>query len=111
MVSLQILAENPLLLGENLIPMSSAGKHFPVSVQRSTVERWVRRGVAGAKLETVRVGGKRFTSLEAITRFLHAQQLQGHQPVTTPKPSMTKAELEAGRKRYGLPDPQEPSLN
>jgi len=110
MVSLQISHENPQLLEESLIPMSTAGRHFPACVQRSTVERWVRRGVNGIKLETVRVGGKRFTTHEAITRFLHAQQSQGPQ-TAAPKPAMTKAELEAGRRRFSLPEPLEPSLN
>ena len=110
MVSLQILTENPQLLEENLIPMSTAGKHFPAGVQRSTVERWVRKGVSGVMLETVRIGGKRFTSIEAITRFLYAQQLQGPQ-IANPKPTMSKAEIAAGRKRFGLPEPNEPNLN
>ena len=109
------ILENPELLEgkEDLIPMSTAGKHVPPKgVNRSTVERWTRIGVKGIKLETVRVGGRRYTTLGSIQKFLIAQQKTGEQgEPTTPKPSMTKAEIEAGRKRFGLPEPQEPSLN
>ena len=113
MSSQQIFNENPDLLTQDLIPMSKAGKKFPVPVGRSTVERWARIGVTcggyRVRLETVRIGGKRFTSTEAIIRFLVAQQLsQGSQTAASnPKSSMSKAEIEAGRKRFNLPTPLE----
>jgi hypothetical protein len=36
----------------------------------STLWRWRTRGVNGIRLETFKVGKKRFTSLEAIARFI-----------------------------------------
>jgi hypothetical protein len=40
------------------------------------VRRWADTGVDGVVLETVKVGGRRFTSLEAIERFL--SRINGH---------------------------------
>ncbi len=36
----------------------------------STLHRWRLRGIAGVRLETVRCGGKRLCSVEAVRRFL-----------------------------------------
>ena len=35
----------------------------------SACYRWIQRGVRGAKLEAIRVGGSTYTSMEAIQRF------------------------------------------
>jgi len=58
---------------EQLIPISHAAKAVPGrGVHRSTVYRWVMKGVNGIKLESVKRGGGRFTSREAIDRFIVA---------------------------------------
>ena len=36
----------------------------------STLHRWRLRGIAGVRLETVRVGGRRLCSVEAVRRFV-----------------------------------------
>jgi len=58
---------------ENLIPLSEARDHVPPrrghKVHRATLFRWAQRGLRGIKLETVKIGGARFTSLEALERF------------------------------------------
>ena len=46
--------------------LAAVAKRFGVTVK--TVRRWVR-GVGGRQLETAKLGGKRYTSLEAIQRF------------------------------------------
>lgn len=38
-------------------------------VHISTVFRWRQRGARGVKLETVLIGGNRYTSVEALHRF------------------------------------------
>lgn len=65
---------------EQLVPISKAGGHFPGRRPcRETVYRWLLRGAAvqgtneRVKLESVRQGGLRYTSHEAIKRFLAAQ--------------------------------------
>src|SRR5436190_235143 len=57
------------LLAETLIPFSQAARELPGRPHRATLHRWRSRGVRGVKLETCLVGGRRFTSYEAIKRF------------------------------------------
>lgn len=42
------------------------------NVNLSTVWRWATRGVRGVVLESLRIGGKRFTTEEAFVRFANA---------------------------------------
>jgi len=51
----------------------------------STLHRWRLRGIAGVHLETVRCGGKRLCSVEAVRRFLSAvtAATDGPQTATT----------------------------
>ena len=57
---------------ETLVPLSEAAAHVPQAPHASTVQRWFLRGVRGVRLETVLIGGKRFTSVEALDRFHRA---------------------------------------
>lgn len=63
------------LANEQLIPFSQARDEFPgrKRVGLATLHRWRQRGVRGGIiLETMVVGGVRFTSREAIQRFVAA---------------------------------------
>ena len=56
---------------ETLIPLTQAAKLIPgCGVHISTLHRWRLRGIRGVRLETILIGGKRFTSVEAIDRFI-----------------------------------------
>ena len=57
------------LLEESLIPISDIPKHLPVRIHISTGRRWYTRGVREHKLETALIGGRRYTSLQALSRF------------------------------------------
>ena len=59
------------LRAETLIPFCKAPAHIPGRPHISTLHRW-RLGVRGRKLETIIRGGRRFTSLEAIHRFMYS---------------------------------------
>tara|TARA_R110001592_G_scaffold353763_1_gene652906 strand:+ start:423 stop:674 length:252 start_codon:yes stop_codon:yes gene_type:complete len=64
-------AANPLkLLTEDVIQFKEVPALLQKRVHVSTAWRWANRGVNGIKLETVNVGGKRLTSVQAVTRFL-----------------------------------------
>lgn len=70
---------------ETLISLIQARQRIPGSPHCATVRRWCHEGLHGVVLETVMVGGRRFTSQEAITRFIerlsHGQhQTTGSQP-------------------------------
>jgi hypothetical protein len=60
---------------ENLILLSDVPKSLPKRrgkpVHLSACYRWMKTGLSGVRLETVLVGGQRFTSTEALNRFWH----------------------------------------
>ena len=62
------------LLTEDVVSMSDAAKLFPGGVSVASIYRWADRGVKGVKLETIRYGSKRQTSVQAVHRFLSRTQ-------------------------------------
>ena len=63
------------LAGEEHITFIQAARLFPGKrPSQSTLCRWALRGLHGIKLESFRVGGRRYTSTEAVLRFLEATQ-------------------------------------
>lgn len=66
---------------ETLIDFASAARELPgraVCIQ--TLHRWRLRGVRGAKLESCIIGGRRFTSREAVARFIAGQNASESPP-------------------------------
>jgi hypothetical protein len=59
------------LANEKLLSLSQAARSLPGPPHPNTLWRWHQRGVRGVKLETVLIGGRRFTSFEALERFVH----------------------------------------
>lgn len=57
---------------ENLISLREAARLFPRPPSLATLWRWVYRGVRGIRLDSVVCGGRRYTSAEAVQRFLVA---------------------------------------
>jgi hypothetical protein len=55
---------------ERLILLSAAAAYIPGRPHSSTLFRWWRDGSRGIKLESLLVGGRRYTSVEAIERFI-----------------------------------------
>lgn len=68
------------LLTEELVTMNEAAKLVPGGVHIGTLYRWAEGGIkpvggkVNVKLETVRVGTKRRTSVQALHRFLKRTQ-------------------------------------
>jgi hypothetical protein len=63
-----------LLTAEKLIPLREAPSHLPrrsngKTLHISAIYRWMRSGVRGVRLETLKLGGTTYTSLEALQRF------------------------------------------
>ena len=54
---------------EHLMSFSAAAKSLPGRPNIATLWRWRTHGVRGVKLETILVGGRRYTSQEALERF------------------------------------------
>ena len=62
------------ILGETLVSLKDACGLVPgrKKLGLPTIQRWRRDGVRGVRLETTLVAGRRFTSREAIERFLES---------------------------------------
>jgi hypothetical protein len=59
---------------ESLITLAEASRLLPGRPSAATLWRWRNRGVAGGrKLETVVIGGRPYTSREALARFARQQ--------------------------------------
>ena len=110
------IQNHPEIFNETIVPFHKAHKHFPHKPSPSSVQRWFRRGVSTPHghfyLETAVLGGRRFTSEEAIQRFLVVQQGQRTpQSNSVPVPTsngMTAAERKREMKRLGLRPQGEP---
>lgn len=63
-----------LELNDELFPLTQAGRHWPLREPPSvcTVIRWATKGVGKerVRLETIKVGGRRYTSRAALARFV-----------------------------------------
>lgn len=59
------------LASEHLLTLAHAAKSLPNRPHVSTIHRWRLRGVRGVRLETLMVGGVRYTSSEALQRFFN----------------------------------------
>jgi hypothetical protein len=61
------------LASETIISLSEVPKHLPAKRGRrfhlATIYRWAQCGLRGVRLETLRLGGSRVTSVEALQRF------------------------------------------
>lgn len=61
--------EHPITL--SLVPIHVPGRRGK-KVHSSSVYRWATKGARGRVLESVMVGGIRYTTIEAVRRFLTA---------------------------------------
>lgn len=63
------------LQSESLLSLQQSRTAFPGGKRLSlaTLHRWRLKGVRGTRLETILIGGQRYTSTEAIERFIAAQ--------------------------------------
>ena len=59
-------------LSETLVSPTDATRHVPGRPHVSSIWRWFSTGCRGVKLESLVCAGRRYTSLEAIERFVAA---------------------------------------
>lgn len=81
---------------EDLVGLADAAKHLAErfqstgrKVHTSTVWRWASKGVGGVVLESVKFGGARVTSKQALARFFDALGRNGRaEPADSQQPSL-----------------------
>lgn len=84
---------------ETILSFNEARTAFPGGKRLSlaTLHRWRLHGVRGIRLETALIGGSRYTSAEAISRFIAAQN-RDETPAPQFTPSQRQRMSEAARK-------------
>lgn len=59
-------------LQESLLTLKDAAKLLPGNPHYATLFRWAQKGCRGVRLESALIGGIRYTSREALDRFILA---------------------------------------
>jgi hypothetical protein len=83
------------LLDEAMVPLKDCGDCLPTWMPepcQTTFWRWWKHGLDGVQLETVKVGATRYTSREALNRFIRR---------TTRLPNGRRLDKDAPRTGYG----------
>jgi len=80
---------------ENLLSLSEAAHSLPHNPHISTIWRWCKKGCRGTHLEFLRLGGRIFTSAEALRRFGSAMAESDGAPVTPPVAKRTATQRAA----------------
>jgi len=90
---------------EALLPLRDAAASLPGRPHISTLHRWRLRGVRGIKLETVLVGGRRFTSQEALERFAANTTAASNGETNSPRtPKQRRQAIERAERQLALRD-------
>jgi hypothetical protein len=84
------------LNGAILVSLNEAVDLLPGRPHLSTLRRWCGRGVRGVRLETVVVGGRRFTSRVAIEQFIERTTAARDGGSISARPSMSAAGCSSG---------------
>lgn len=66
---------------DSLLTLAEAAAQLPGRPHCATLQRWRQRGCRGVLLETVLIGGRRYTSHDALQRFVDGVSAAGTRPV------------------------------
>ena len=80
-MTIELSTETAITIAE--VPLHIPKRHGR-KVHYSTVYRWMTKGVRGRKLESLLIGGVRYTTIEALARFL---KLTPQKPAALPESS------------------------
>ncbi|MGA2069598.1 MAG: DUF1580 domain-containing protein [Thermoguttaceae bacterium] len=87
---------------EELLTLTEASHRLPGCPCASSIWRWYRRGIRGVKLETLAIASRRYTSVEAIRRFIAATTAAADgQPVPVRTARRRRQAIEAAERELG----------
>jgi len=86
------------LSAEKPITITEAAKLAPGPVHVATIWRWLLKGCRGVRLESIVSGGRRYTSAEALERFIAATTALAN---GEPSPLRTRKQRERDVARAG----------
>ncbi len=82
------------LFRETIIPLKAARQHLG-NPHKATVGRWASTGSKGVVLETILIGTRRYTSEEAIDRFVARRNaVSDGRPTPTQSPRRRRQQIE-----------------
>lgn len=87
------------LIREEPLELKEVAARFKVTMK--TVYAWID-GVNGRRLETVKLGGKRYTTAEAIQRFSFEDDNRIANTPSAPRQQAVRSDTEARGKRLGI---------
>ncbi len=90
---------------EELLTLVEAARRVPHRPHIATLHRWVARGVRNVRLEAVRIGGRTYTSTEALQRFvdrLSASRAVTAQPECSSDSNQRAEKAEEQLKQIGI---------
>ena len=102
---------------EELLPVKDVPKWceklMGKRISPATVTRWRTRGARNAKLDTILMGGSRYTSVEALHEFFHSSTRNGDGETARPprsviRPAANRNAADAARSSLsndGIPTP------
>lgn len=81
------------IMQEQFLTLTQAADLLPTRPHVSTLWRWARKGLKGIRLEYRRMGGRVYTSAQALDRFgARLAALDDNPPAPAPKVRRTPAE-------------------
>jgi hypothetical protein len=92
----------PACLRSDLIPFGELPRIIPGRPHLSTVHRWRLRGVAGIRLRTLKIGGRRFVDPRDLAEFcrrLSADSSDGGQPESFKQKNQRRAKASQAAER------------
>ena len=91
---------------EDLVPLSKCPSHLEKRLGKRvhiiSVHRWANKGVAGVKLATLYIAGRRYTSKEAIERFFVESTRAKNKSKPTSNAKHDQRHLEKTANRLGI---------
>ncbi len=87
---------------EELLTLAEAARVVPSKsgrgVNASTVWRWALRGVSGTRLDVLRIGGKTYTSRQALQKFYEKCTASAMGVTQTATPAIRRKAAEAAER-------------
>ena len=62
----------PDVFTQKFHPITTVGERLPGKPHQNSVKRWIDHGINGVRLQSVRVGNRRFVSEDALAEFITA---------------------------------------
>ena len=78
---------------DDLIPIGRVSDHLPVeNLHPSTIYRWMQRGRNGVTLDYIKIGGRRYTTIDALQDFFEAISDRPQPRIESPRERTARAE-------------------